>query len=180
MNSPKNEKSWKDVIEDFLLLTWESKFNSRVRIYYPVLENELTFPPTHHIVSSCLEVWKKYAVEFKFNQLSGTQKAFQATWQEHNKRMYLETNGFRWENFSKEQSLISPFILKDVFWSLCYPLFKTWALNDRIKKGKVAVGNQMIDYSIQQHKRHSIGVDSGWLCGGIVGDQRQQKYLSPG
>lgn len=123
---------------------------------------------------------KKYAIEFKFNQLSGSQEAFQATWQEHNKRMYLKINGFGWESISTEQSLIPSFILKDIFWFLHNPLFETWALNDMIKKDNVAAGNQMVDYSIQQHKRHSIGVGSSWLCGGIVGDQRQQKYLSPG
>lgn len=94
--------------------------------------------------------------------------------------MYHKINGFRWESISTEQSLISPFIFKGVFCFLCDPLFETWAFNDTIKKDNVAAGKQMVDYSIQQHKRHSIGVDSGWLCGGIIGDQQQQKYLSPG
>jgi hypothetical protein len=47
------------------------------------------------------------------------------------------------------------------------PQFKAYALNGMVKKDNVTAGTQTVDYFKQQHKRYSIGVDLGLLCGEI-------------
>lgn len=58
-------------------------------------------------------------------------------------------------------------MFKDIvgFWH--DPALETQAVNGMIKNGNITSGNHRVDYSTQQYKRHSLGVDLGWLCGEI-------------